>query len=105
MTAASRGGPPSTLTADGVAGSEQEVLLATLSDATADLSKLESADRALIAYADKLTRDPGGMSGADVASLRQAGFDDRSIHDACAIVAYFAFVNRIADGLGVELET
>ncbi len=30
--------------------------------------------------------------------------EDRAIHDACAIVAYFAFVNRIADGLGVELE-
>jgi alkylhydroperoxidase family enzyme len=36
--------------------------------------------------------------------LRDAGFDDRTIHDAYAIVAYFAFVNRIADGLGVDLE-
>jgi alkylhydroperoxidase family enzyme len=92
------------LTADGVAACDQEVLLATLSDVSADLSHFGAADRALIAYADKLTRDPGGMSAADVAALRQAGFDDRSIHDACAIVAYFAFVNRIADGLGVELE-
>ena len=31
-------------------------------------------------------------------------FDDRAIHDICAIVAYFAFVNRMADGLGVELK-
>ena len=37
--------------------------------------------------------------------LRGAGFDDRGIHDICAVTAYFAFVNRIADGLGVELET
>lgn len=28
----------------------------------------------------------------------------RTIHDACAIIGYFAFVNRIADGLGVEIE-
>jgi alkylhydroperoxidase family enzyme len=41
---------------------------------------------------------------ADIGRLRAAGFDDRAIHDLCAIVAYFAFVNRIADGLGVELE-
>ncbi len=45
------------------------------------------------------------MSDADAMALRTAGFDDRAIHDACAIVAYFAFVNRIADGLGVELES
>jgi alkylhydroperoxidase family enzyme len=44
------------------------------------------------------------VTADDVARLRAAGFDDRAIHDACAIVAYFAFVNRIADGLGVELE-
>jgi alkylhydroperoxidase family enzyme len=45
---------------------------------------------------------------ADVATtiqrLRTAGFDDRAIHDVCAIAAYYGFVNRIADGLGVELE-
>jgi alkylhydroperoxidase family enzyme len=40
----------------------------------------------------------------DIESLREVGLDDRAIHDACAIVSYFAFVNRIADGLGVELE-
>ena len=58
----------------------------------------------MLEYAEKLTRTPGAMAAADVAVLRTAGFDDRAIHDACTIVAYFAFVNRIADGLGVELE-
>ena len=65
---------------------------------------LPQADRALLSYAAKLTRTPGAMTAADVESLRQSGFDDRAIHDACAVVGYFAFVNRIADGLGVELE-
>jgi hypothetical protein len=37
-------------------------------------------------------------------SMPSSGLDDRAIHDLCAIVAYFNFVNRIADGLGVELE-
>ena len=63
-----------------------------------------AADRALIEYADRLTLTPSAIVASDVERLRAAGFDDRAIHDACAIVAYFAFVNRIADGLGVEIE-
>ncbi|MEO5898154.1 MAG: hypothetical protein ABIS06_20905 [Vicinamibacterales bacterium] len=64
----------------------------------------EPADRALLAYAEKLTLTPAAISHDDLFRLRAAGFDDHAIHDACAIVAYFAFVNRIANGLGVELE-
>lgn len=55
-------------------------------------------------YAGKLTRTPGAVAATDVDALRHVGLSDRAIHDACAIVGYFAFVNRIADGLGVELE-
>lgn len=44
------------------------------------------------------------MTGDDVAALREAGLGDPGIHDAAAVVAYFNFVNRIADGLGVQLE-
>ena len=65
---------------------------------------LTRRELALVAYADVLTLTPGQVSAAHVAALREVGLDDRAIHDACAIVAYFAFVNRIADGLGVELE-
>jgi uncharacterized peroxidase-related enzyme len=65
---------------------------------------LAAADQALLAYADTLTRTPAAVEAGDMDRLRSAGFDDAAIHDACAIVAYFAFVNRIADGLGVELE-
>lgn len=65
---------------------------------------LTAREAALLAYADVLTLTPGAVRAADVDALRTAGLDDRAIHDACAIVAYFAFVNRIADGLGVELE-
>lgn len=60
--------------------------------------------KAMLAYTDKLTLDPGKICKADVESLRTQDFDDRAIHDICAIAAYFAFVNRMADGLGVELE-
>lgn len=58
----------------------------------------------MLVYAQKLTRTPQDMTRADTDTLRQHGYDDRMLHDLCAITAYFAFVNRIADGLGVELE-
>ena len=55
-------------------------------------------------YADSLTREPAADSAPRVAALRAAGFDDESILSATEIVAYFNFVNRLAHGLGVELE-
>lgn len=58
----------------------------------------------MLDYSLKLTRTPASVSAEDVGSLREHGFDDRAIHDLCSIVSYFAFVNRIADGLGVEME-
>ncbi len=77
-----------------------------LADLAADYTRAElsAADRAMLDYADKLTRTPGEMGAADVEALRAQGFDDRAIHDICSITAYYAFVNRIADGLGIELE-
>ncbi len=59
----------------------------------------------MLDYSVKLTPQPREITVADVQILRVAGFGDRAIHDICAITAYFGFVNRIADGLGVELET
>lgn len=87
----------------GVGESEQEALLEALI-ADYRMAELSDTDRAMLDYAIKLTRTPAAMSGGDIESLREAGFDDRMIHDICAITSYFAFVNRIADGLGVELE-
>ncbi len=58
----------------------------------------------MLAYSAKLTLEPWNMSRADIESLRKAGFSDGAILDICQVAAYFAFVNRLADGLGVELE-
>ena len=69
---------------------------------TADLLPREMA---ILDYAIKLTQRPAEMVANDVEQLRNHGLDDRAIHDLCSCVAYFAFVNRIADGLGVELES
>lgn len=45
------------------------------------------------------------MGEADVEQLRAVGLDDRAIHDATQVIAYFNYINRVADGLGVEAET
>ncbi len=58
----------------------------------------------MLDYAVKLTRDPGGMTADDVEALREAGFGDRAVLDICQVVSYYNYVNRLADGLGVELE-
>jgi alkylhydroperoxidase family enzyme len=44
------------------------------------------------------------MRREDLEPLRAAALDDRAILDLCQIVCYFNYVNRLADGLGVELE-
>ena len=58
----------------------------------------------MLDYVAILTWTPAAVTRDDIARLRAAGLDDRGIHDLCAITAYYAFVNRIADGLGVGLE-
>jgi len=51
-----------------------------------------------------LTREQGRVTAADVNNLRSHGFDDVAIHDATQVVAYFNYVTRIADGLGIDSE-
>ena len=65
---------------------------------------MEEKDRAMLEYAAKLTVEPWNMEEGDVAKLRAVGFSDEAILDICQVTGYFAFVNRLADGLGVELE-
>jgi uncharacterized peroxidase-related enzyme len=60
--------------------------------------------RALCEYAVRLTTAPAAMNEGDIEALRTDGFDDRTIVDANQVVAYFNYVNRIALGLGVDLE-
>lgn len=67
-------------------------------------AELDPADRALCEYAEKLTRQPGVMTEDDAETLRAAGFDDVQIHDAIQVVAYFNYINRVADGVHVDLE-
>ena len=44
------------------------------------------------------------MEPGDVDALRAVGYGDADVLGIAEVVAYFAYVNRIADGLGVQLE-
>ena len=65
---------------------------------------LTPADRAMLTYAVKLTREPWHVVEADVIALREAGFSDAAILDINQVTGYYAFANRLVDGLGVALE-
>ena len=58
----------------------------------------------MLRYAVKLTRTPGAMNDADVEDLRTVGFSDRDVLDITEVVGYYSYANRIADGLGIEVE-
>ena len=67
-------------------------------------AELDGTERALCAFAEKLSLAPAQMVEADLAPLRAAGLDDVAIHDAVQVIAYFNYINRVADALHVEVE-
>ena len=58
----------------------------------------------MLDYAAKLTRSPHAVGEADIQCLRDVGFDDTAILDICQVASYFNYANRLADGLGIQLE-
>ena len=65
---------------------------------------LDPADRALCDYAVKLSLEPHAMGRDDVDALRAHGLDDDAVTIATQVIGYFNYINRIADGLGVDPE-
>ena len=59
----------------------------------------------MLSYVVKLSLEPSNMEESDVQGLRDAGFSNAGILDIVHVTGYYAYVNRLADGLGVELET
>jgi uncharacterized peroxidase-related enzyme len=62
---------------------------------------ITDAERVMLEYVDKLTRAPRSIWKDDLEALRGAGFDDTGILQINLIASFFAYVNRVADGLGV----
>ena len=66
---------------------------------------LGGQDRGLCEFAERLTDDSEAVDDGGIDALRRYGLDDRAIHDATQVVAFFNYINRIASALGVEQET
>lgn len=71
--------------------------------AAGDESGATDRERALLDLTGRLTRTPAGTGAEDVERARAAGLGDREIHDATQVAAYFAYANRIAQGLGADV--
>lgn len=65
---------------------------------------INSKEKAMLDYAVKLTKNPAAVNEGDINKLREFGLNDRDILDVNQVVSYFNYVNRVADGLGIELE-
>lgn len=65
---------------------------------------LDAANMALCEWAEKLTITPAKCNREHVQRLREAGFSDEQITSAAQIIGFFNHLNRLADGLGIDLE-
>jgi AhpD family alkylhydroperoxidase len=72
--------------------------------ALAQLGRRSTLSAEVLEWAARLTRTPERIGSGDVQVLRNAGLSDRAILDAVLTVAYFAYANRLAMGLGLALE-
>ena len=65
---------------------------------------LSEADRAMLDYATKLTQNATRITPKDHERLHAVGFDDRGVLQITLIAAWFNYINRVADALGVGRE-
>src|SRR5205807_392556 len=79
---------------------DEELAAALRRDYTQAL--LSDQDRVMLDYAAKLTTCPAQVTADDLQRLRAAGFDDRGILQINVIASWFNYINRVADGLGVQ---
>jgi len=68
------------------------------------IAPITDVEKAMLVFAEKATVSCATIGESDLEPLRAHDLDDKAIHDLVQVVAYFNYVNRIADALGVELE-
>ena len=67
-------------------------------------SSLTKEQFALCNFAEKLTLKPGEITQLDYKELQKNNFDDKAISEIVQVISYFNYINRVADGLGLEPE-
>jgi uncharacterized peroxidase-related enzyme len=81
---------------------DKELVDALERDYTA--APITQQERVMLDYVVKLTKDATKVWKDDHEKLRAAGFDDRGILQITLIAAWFNYINRVADALGVGRE-
>jgi uncharacterized peroxidase-related enzyme len=64
----------------------------------------DAKHQAALNYAAKLTEHAATVSKADIAIMRDSGFDDGQILEINQVIAYFAYANRTVLGLGINTD-
>ena len=77
---------------------------AALESGAIEAGPFEPREKLALRYAEALTRDPSSATGAMVAGMRAAGYDDGEILEINQVTAYFAYPNRTVLGLGCSTE-
>jgi alkylhydroperoxidase family enzyme len=65
---------------------------------------LDAKTHALLTYAKKLTQEPSMVEDADIEEMRSAGWDERGIYEATALVSYFNFTGRMEAASGLPMD-
>jgi alkylhydroperoxidase family enzyme len=65
---------------------------------------LDSKTRALLAYAKKLTQEPSMVEDPDIEDLRAAGWDERGIYEATALISFFNMTGRLEAASGLPMD-
>ena len=69
-----------------------------------DTASVTEKMKPVLRYAQKLTQAPTGVSKADAEALLAAGWDEMALYHTVAVTALFNFMNRLVEGLGIELD-
>ncbi|MBD3224867.1 MAG: hypothetical protein GF313_09065 [Caldithrix sp.] len=62
---------------------------------------MDGKTKALLAYAKKLTETPNFIEDADIDNMRSAGWDEKGIYEASALIAFFNFSGRMEAASGL----
>lgn len=67
-------------------------------------SPISEKMKPVLHYARKLTQRPDGLTQADADAIFAAGWSDDALYYTVAVTALFNLMNRLVEGMGIELE-
>ena len=66
------------------------------------MADLDARQRAMLEFAEKVTKASATVEEADRQALRDVGFSDRDIWDIANVVGFFNMTNRVASATGMQ---